>query len=320
MLKRQQLTATLAQGYDVVNFHNISLVGGPGVLALPAASALKLYTLHEHWLLCSTHSFWKNRERACDGRTCLRCSLRSRIPPQAWRATGLIERSLRHVDALIAPSEFTAGLHRAALSTPVVVNPLFPRLRPADNAAPAVRGDDFLFVGRITRSKGVWPLLQQVAAHPHLKLRLAGDGDALSALRIEFGRCTNVEFLGHVGVDALAQLYERARAVILPSLAPETFGLSVVEGMAFGTPALVHDAGGCREIVETSGAGHVFTDFDQLPGLMTRLIAEPAHWRELSAKAIDAARTRYSVERHIGGYLELIADLQTQRVRKAAAA
>jgi len=320
LLKRRQLAATLAEGHDVVHFHNISLVGGPGVLALPAGDALKLYTLHEHWLLCSTHIFWKNREQACDQRDCLRCCIRSRIPPQAWRATGMIERSVRHVDALIAPSEFTAARHRdAGLPVPIVVNPLFARVRPADDGAPVPRGEHFVFVGRITPSKGVRPMLQQFAAHPEFQLRLAGDGEALAALRSEFGRCAHIHFLGPVGADALPALYAGARAVILPSLAPETFGLTVVEGMAFGTPALVHDAGGCREIVERSGAGHVFTDFTELPALLHRLVSDGAHWQQLSDCAREATRTQYHVEHHLSRYLGLIAELQARRQPKAAA-
>ena len=155
LLKAQRLAATFARGYDVVNFHNISLVGGPGVLGIAAPGAVKLYTLHEHWLLCSTHIFWKNRERACDGRQCFTCCLRSGIPPQGWRATGLAHRSLRHVDALLAPSEFTARLHReAGLPATIVVNPLFSRLAPdppgIDGRAPTELPRYFLCVGRVT--------------------------------------------------------------------------------------------------------------------------------------------------------------------------
>ena len=107
LLKRERLRRLFAEGFDVVNFHNISLVGGPAVLRIDAGDAIKLYTLHEHWLLCPTHVFWKNRERACDTPTCLSCCLRSGVPPQAWRATHLIEDALQHVQALLAPSEFT---------------------------------------------------------------------------------------------------------------------------------------------------------------------------------------------------------------------
>lgn len=319
LLKSRRLKATLARGFDVVNFHNISLVGGPAVLAIPAPGAVKLYTLHEHWLLCSTHIFWKNRERACDRRECLSCCLRSGVPPQAWRASGLVAQSLRHVDALIAPSEFTARLHReAGLAPPVVVNPLFSRLAPVGVDAGG-SNRYFLYVGRVTASKGVRPLLEQFAAHPEFELRVAGAGDELEALRAKFGGLPHVRFLGAVGEAQLPALYAGAVAVIMPSLAPETFGLSVVEGMALGVPAIVRDAGGCREIVEASGAGHVFREFAELPALLARLTGDVDHRHRLAAKARDAAATRYSVDAHLARYLGLIDTLRSKRSESEAA-
>ena len=56
-VKTTQLRAVLDRNFDVVNFHNISLIGGPGVLQMSRAP-VTLYTLHEHWLLCPTHIFW----------------------------------------------------------------------------------------------------------------------------------------------------------------------------------------------------------------------------------------------------------------------
>ena len=36
--------------YDVIHYHNISLMGGPGILRW--GRALKLYTANEYWLIC----------------------------------------------------------------------------------------------------------------------------------------------------------------------------------------------------------------------------------------------------------------------------
>ena len=59
---------------DVVHFHNISLVGGPGVLEL-GRQAVRIMTAHEHWLICPMHLLWKYDRKACDGAECVRCSL-----------------------------------------------------------------------------------------------------------------------------------------------------------------------------------------------------------------------------------------------------
>src|SRR5262249_48430944 len=74
-LKAGKLRAILERDFDVVNFHNISLVGGPGMLSMSRAP-VTLYTLHEHWLICPTHVLWKNGARTCDKPQCIRCCLR----------------------------------------------------------------------------------------------------------------------------------------------------------------------------------------------------------------------------------------------------
>ena len=52
---RATIRAILAEGdFDVVNFHNVSLIGGPGLFSL-AGDAVTLYMAHEHWLVCPTH-------------------------------------------------------------------------------------------------------------------------------------------------------------------------------------------------------------------------------------------------------------------------
>jgi glycosyltransferase involved in cell wall biosynthesis len=318
LLKRERLHRLFAEGFDVVNFHNISLVGGPAVLRIDAGDAIKLYTLHEHWLLCPTHVFWKNRERACDTPTCLSCCVRSGVPPQTWRATHLIEDALQHVQALLAPSEFTARLHRqAGFKPPVLVNPLFSRLQAPPPGAAAAE-PYFLCVGRVTASKGVPALVEQFATQQRHALWVAGAGDALAALQQRFGNHPRIRFLGAVDAAQLPALYGDARALIMPSLAPETFGLSAVEAMACGTPAIVRDAGGCSEIVEASGAGHVFTDFAELPPLLDRLADDTEHRALLSSRARAASREQFSVERHVRRYLSVVETLREGRALEMA--
>ena len=193
-LKTRRLRDILATGFDVVNYHNISLIGGPGLLELPAGPALKLWTVHEHWFLCSTHIFWKNKEKRCDRRECLTCCLRSGIPPQLWRLSGLPRRAVAQVDAMIAPSRFTADLHRDAVApVPVHVLPLFSRIMPDLDPRNAVAdtpgnglGGYFIFVGRMTASKGVRPMLDAFARLPQLRIKLAGGGELLDRLRVDF--------------------------------------------------------------------------------------------------------------------------------------
>ena len=104
--------------FDVVIFNNVSLVGGPGLLAF-GADALRVYMAQEHWLVCPMHVLWRYDREVCPKKECLRCQIRGKRPPQWWRYTGLLERSLRHVDLFLAGSEFTRARHLAELDIPV---------------------------------------------------------------------------------------------------------------------------------------------------------------------------------------------------------
>lgn len=312
-LKSRALRAILSRPFDVVHFHNISLVGGPAILRWSQAP-VTLYTLHEHWLLCPTHIFWKEHNRACDGRTCLTCSLRSGIPPQLWRQTPLARRCVTRVDALLSPSRYTADLHReAGFTPPIHVLPLFSALDPPAADAPPSSRPCFLFVGRVTASKGIVPLLEEFAAMPEYDLQVIGDGDLRPALEQRFTGCPNIRFLGRMPQPDLIAAYRSATALVFPSLAPETFGLSIVEAFACGTPAIVRDAGGAREAVDATGGGIVYRTGAELRQAVARLGSDPALGRELGRRAREGFLRGFTVERHMDRYLGHIGAIRTAK-------
>ena len=285
-VKTAQLRAVLDRDFDVVNFHNISLIGGPGVLPMSRAP-VALYTLHEHWLLCPTHIFWKNQQQACERPECFTCCLRSGVPPQLWRYTDIIPRSLAHVDALLAPSEFTGQQHRAAgFTTPIIVLPTFSSLEP-ECVVPHVSGERprFLFVGRLTASKGIRFLLEDFATLPEFDLDVIGDGELRQLLQAQYVGHPHIRFLGSVPQQQLVNAYQSATALILPSLAPEVFPLTVLEALACGTPVVVHDAGGNREAIEKTGGGFVYRTAEELRCHLFILAQNPTVRETLAQRA-----------------------------------
>ena len=74
-----RLKAILGSRFDVIHYHNISLIGGPKILHF--GQGIKLYTLHEYWLLCPTHLLFKYNRKPCTHQHCFACTLAYKRPP-----------------------------------------------------------------------------------------------------------------------------------------------------------------------------------------------------------------------------------------------
>lgn len=295
--------------YDVIHFHNISLLGGPGVLEL--GRALKLYTAHEYWLVCPTHVLFAFDREACTERRCLACTLAYRRPPQLWRMTGLLADALEHVDALLMPSAFALGQHRdQGIDRPMHVLPHFvpaPSGSNGDAAPPGGPGRPyFLYVGRLERLKGVEDLVELFTRYDAADLVLVGDGSFGDELRRQAAGRPHVRFLGTLHPSQLGGLYRGALAVLAPSRCFETFGLTAVEALMHGTPVIVRRIGALTEIVEQSGAGFAFSTLEECLEAMERLRTDRALREELGARGRRAAQERWSRRAHLDRYLGLV--------------
>ncbi|MCC5950320.1 MAG: glycosyltransferase family 4 protein [Nitriliruptoraceae bacterium] len=152
-----------------------------------------------------------------------------------------------------------------------------------------------LFAGRLEYEKGVQTLLealQQVrAAVGPTRLFVAGVGTYSEVLRAkvrELGLRHHVRFTGFVRDADLKLLYGAADVAVAPSIY-EPFGLVAVEAMACGTPVVVGDTGGLREIVaDGSGLTVPPQDPDALADALIRVLGDD----DLATRLVDAGRTR----------------------------
>jgi glycosyltransferase involved in cell wall biosynthesis len=316
--KSRRLREVLEKPFDVINYHNISLVGGPKVLEL--GTGVKLYTMHEYWLVCPTHVLFRFNRAACTRPYCLTCSLLQKRPPQWWRYLGLLEASAKHVDAFIALSSFSARKHREmGFDFPMVHLPGFvaspepASLSPDNGPGDAEREPYFLFVGRLEKLKGVQTLIPVFRAHPQARLLIAGSGSYEPRLRQMARGSGNIQFLGQVVQSQLQRLYEQAVALIVPSLCVETFPLVTVEAFRQGTPVIARNLGALVEVVEQSGGGLLYDRDEQLRRAMDRLLADPSYRRELGQRGYEAYQQNWTVEAHLRRYLSLVAELAARR-------
>lgn len=294
--------------FDVINFHNVSLIGGPGLLEY--GSGIKLFMAHEHWLVCPTHVLWRHNRELCDRRECTRCQLHYKRPPQWWRRTGLLERELHHVDTFIAMSEFSRDKHREfGFPREMEVLPYFlptePVAPPAAATSPHAR-PYFLFVGRLEKIKGLQDVIPAFEGAGDYDLVIAGDGEYASVLREQARGMPRVRFLGRVASDELGAWYRHATALIVPSLCYETFGIILLEAFRQSTPVIARRLGPFPELIRRSGGGELFSNPEELLGAMARLVHDPEHRATLAASGHAAFIEHWSEQAVVPQYLDIV--------------
>lgn len=144
----------------------------------------------------------------------------------------------------------------------------------------------FLCVARLIPHKNVDALVQAFSRVPHMRLVVVGAGP--DADRLRRLRPSNVTLLEHVNDAELRWLYQDCHAVV--SAAHEDFGLTPLEGGAFGKPSVVLRYGGFLDTV-CDGTTGIFFD-----GLTPDAIVAALR------RAVDVRWDPDAIRRHANGF------------------
>jgi len=211
------------------------------------------------------------------------------------------------MDAVFVPSEATAhdliskGLARDRIH-------LYPRGIDARRFAPAwenrrqaknlslMQDLNFLYVGRVSKEKGVFLLVDAFArvsaALPEARLTLVGDGPILEELRLKAARLP-VHFTGCLHGDDLIAAYEQADIFVFPSTT-DTFGNVVLEAQASGLPVIVSMYGGPRENILEGRTGFIVREesAEAYADVMMELACDPTRLHTMQCEARAYAQSR----------------------------
>ena len=193
-----------------------------------------------------------------------------------------------------------------------------PTLRPSSHyvRAPAAR-PLFVFVGRLSREKGVASLIRAFArtreAVPSAELRIVGDGEeraSLERLSASLGQGASVAFRGSLSLAGVEQELAVAWASVAPSLWAEPLGLAAVEAVVRSVPVIASSIGGLAEIIDHGRNGLLFPNGDETA--LARCLEDVATGHAfrnqiLPADVVREIADRHSIERYVAR-LESISD------------
>lgn len=325
----REVSALCAQEQpDVAHVHNVFPLISPAVYrALKNQGVPIIQTMHNFRFMCVNGLFYTQ------GHICERCKYgnmfhaiirkcyrQSYVLSALYALTIAFHRwsgTFQLIDRFIALTEFTAqklvesGLTDA--NKVVILGNFLSSPMPApgrfDGRAPYV-----IYLGRLSPEKGVDILLDAMANLPDLELKIAGDGpqrDTLQTIKRE-RHLNQVEFLGLTVGEQKWRLVREARALVVPSVWYETFGLSALESLAVGTPVVASNIGGLADIVRDGKSGLLFHPGDS-QDLRRKLLWLEAHPEQAMAMGRYGRRVveeQYSAEAHYGRLLAIYEEIR----------
>lgn len=248
----------------IVHLHQWTRALSPSIFPILMRTKLPVFaTVHDYFLACPNGAFFRfGRDEPCAltplSLRCLatNCDTKSylhkgvrvlRVATARHYLRGsvldLVHVSDRGRDQLAPFVPATWRHHR-------VDNPVSIAKGPSVQIDPQAK---FAFIGRLTREKGA-VLAATAAARAKAPIVFIGDGPAAAEI---CALCPAAEITGWLAPgQVFALLRSRIRAVLAPSLWPETGPLTVYEAAAIGLAAIVSDRCGAGERV-TAASGFV---------------------------------------------------------------
>lgn len=176
-------------------------------------------------------------------------------------------------------------------------------------------GRRLLFVGRLTPQKGAEHLVHALAAMKvEASLDIVGDGpnrSSLEQLAQQLGVTARIRWHGQLAQSDLPALYQRAAAVVVPSV-DEGLGLVAVEALLCEAPVVAFDSGGLRDVIQHDKTGLLVKPGDRaaLASALDALLARNGRGSDLGRAgrlyALSAFAPESAARRYAGIYRQVL--------------
>lgn len=280
----------------VMTLHNYRLICLGGQLLREGRVCEDCITRHSHWPGI-VHGCYRE-SRSASTVTGLMLAAHNRLG--TWRT---------HVTRYIALTSFARAkmIEGGIPADNIVIKGNFLRVDPGEHDTPR---NFALFVGRLSREKGVMTLLDAwERARPSIPLKIAGDGPLDGAIKARAETLPGVECLGNMPGDAIINLLKQAKFLLFPSIWYEGMPRTIIEAFACGTAVLASDLGGMREMIRHDFNGRLIAP-GQAPAWaaeIDRISHDTVRGRQLGKEARRTFLQAYTPEKN---YSQLMAIYQ----------
>ena len=318
---------------DVVHLHNIQYFLGPLLVRMLNKRAPVIQTVHDTRYICPrwVSKLIPSHASPCEyamGMNCFRhgCYPFHRTQAsvienlQKFMLVGWELALLRRMDRVLVPSAYMHDQLRLN-GVPAQRLEKMPLFVPAD-FVPLDKPTNMpciVFAGRIDESKGIRTFFDCLA---RLKTsawtaQVAGTGPFLreaKAIAETYELARRVAFLGQLPMESLVPVFQSARVVVMPSLMPESFGLTGLEALACGTPVVAFDSGGITEWLKNGVTGYVvpWGDVTALATRVRQLLDDNSLAEELGRQGAQHAK-KFNRERHVDRLFEVYSEVVATR-------
>lgn len=315
------------QSPDVIHAHNTFPLISPALYyAAEAESVPVVQTLHNYRLICPAATLFR------DGHICEDCVHRAAPYNAVWHACYHESRLATAALATMLATHRVAGTWRTKIHAYIALtefarnklvegglpaNRIFvkPNILGSDPGAGSGSGGYALFVGRLSREKGLDTMLRAWEQVREFPLKIAGNGPLAGFVQKRAMELPNVEYLGRRESKEILQLMQDATALVFPSEWYEGLPMTIIESLACGTPVLASRLGSMIELIRNEETGYHFEagDAEGLAALALRVFRQQSGMKPLRQRARDFYEKNFTPDRNYGMLLHIYERVASSR-------
>lgn len=297
----------IEQKPDLVQVQNLYPIISPRILKTAKLLGIPIVMRCPNYrLFCPTGLFYDASGNICEKCTdsghelwCLLKNCMSDINKStAYALRNFISRTTnvfsKYVDVFIVQSNFQRDKF-IELGIPAKRIAILPGLVPELEATKTEKDAKYiLFVGRLSREKGIDDFIEAARCLPSLKFVVAGE---VPANFFSEHKPENIDFLGFVKGRELDELFWMARMIIVPSRWYEGFPNVIVRAMTHAIPIITTNFGCFPEIIgQECGLTYTPGDVASLVNLIIKVISNRQMSEKMGIEGRKKAMKEYSSE------------------------